>query len=157
MILSRQNLTVLNTENNLVREGVRRGAYVVADSDDPQVLLIATGSEVSLAVQAHAELQALGVQARVVSMPCLEWFDEQDAKYREEVMPSTVNARVAVEAGATLGWYKYIGTEGVVIGIDHFGASADAETLFTEFGITVKAIVQAAQSSVARVREVNAL
>ncbi len=157
LILSRQNLTVLNTDINLVREGVRQGAYVVADSDDPQVLLLATGSEVALAVQAHAELQALGMQARVVSMPCLEWFDEQDAKYREGVIPSKVRARVAIEAGATLGWYKYIGTEGVVIGIDHFGASATAETLFTEFGITVGAIVEAAQTSVARDRGVNAL
>ncbi|MDP4803422.1 MAG: transketolase [Candidatus Nanopelagicales bacterium] len=157
LILSRQNLTVLNTDINLVREGVRQGAYVVADSDDPQVLLLATGSEVALAVQAHAELQALGMQARVVSMPCLEWFDEQDAKYREGVIPSKVRARVAIEAGATLGWYKYIGTEGVVIGIDHFGASAAAETLFTEFGITVTAIVEAAQTSVARDRGVNAL
>ncbi len=157
LILSRQNLTVLNTDINLVREGVRQGAYVVADSGDPQVLLLATGSEVALAVQAHAELQALGMQARVVSMPCLEWFDEQDAKYREGVIPSKVRARVAIEAGATLGWYKYIGTEGVVIGIDHFGASAAAETLFTEFGITVGAIVEAAQTSVARDRGVNAL
>jgi transketolase len=157
LILSRQNLTVLNTDINLVREGVRQGAYVVADSDDPQVLLLATGSEVALAVQAHAELQALGIQARVVSMPCLEWFDEQDAKYREGVIPSKVRARVAIEAGATLGWYKYIGTEGVVIGIDHFGASATAETLFTEFGITVGAIVEAAQSSVLRDRGVSAL
>jgi transketolase len=154
LILSRQNLPVLDTEISLVREGVRRGAYVVADSDAPQVLLMATGSEVALAVQAHAQLQTLGVQARVVSMPCLEWFDEQDAKYREGVLPSKVNARVAIEAGATLGWYKYVGTEGAVIGIDHFGASADAETLFTEFGITVSAIVEAAQASVARVRQV---
>ena len=157
LILSRQNLTVLNTDVHLVREGVRRGAYVVADSVDPQVLLLATGSEVGLAVQAHAELQALGIQARVVSMPCLEWFDEQDAKYREGVIPSKVRARVAIEAGATLGWYKYIGTEGVVIGIDHFGASAAAETLFTEFGITVTAIVEAAQTSVARDRGVSSL
>ena len=155
LILSRQNLPVLDSEINLVREGVRRGAYVVADSDDPQVLLMATGSEVSLAIQAHAELQTLGVRARVVSMPCLEWFDEQDDNYREAVLPSMVNARVAIEAGATLGWYKYVGTEGAVIGIDHFGASADAETLFTEFGITVSAIVETAQASVARFRQVN--
>jgi transketolase len=152
LILSRQNLPVLDTEISRVRAGVRKGAYVVADSQDPQVLLLATGSEVSLAVQAHTALQALGVQARVVSMPCLEWFDEQDGTYREEILPRKISARVAVEAGATLGWYKYVGTEGAVIGIDHFGASADAQTLFTEFGITVDAIVEAAQASVNRVR-----
>jgi transketolase len=156
LILSRQNLPVLDTEVSRVRAGVRRGAYVIANSEDPQVLLLATGSEVSLAVQAHQELLALGVQSRVVSMPCLEWFDEQDQNYHEQILPRSVTARVAVEAGATLGWYKYVGTDGVVIGIDHFGASADAETLFNEFGITVRAIVEAAQSCVARAHEGNA-
>ena len=156
LILSRQNLPVLDTEVSQVRAGVRRGAYVVAHCEDPQVLLLATGSEVALAVQAHKELLALGVQSRVVSMPCLEWFDEQDQNYHEQILPRAVTARVAVEAGATLGWYKYVGTDGAVIGIDHFGASADAETLFNEFGITVKAIVDAATSSVARAHEGNA-
>jgi transketolase len=89
-------------------------------------------------------------------MPCLEWFEEQDDTYREAILPREVSARVAVEAGATLGWYKYVGTEGAVIGIDHFGASADAQTLFTEFGITVEAIVEAAQASVNRVRSRSA-
>ncbi|MHB1211335.1 MAG: transketolase-like TK C-terminal-containing protein, partial [Candidatus Nanopelagicales bacterium] len=130
-----------------VRDGVERGAYVVADSDQPQVLLLATGSEVSLALAAAAALEADGVGTRVVSMPCLEWFDAQDLAYRDSVLLPSVRARVSVEAGATQGWWKYIGERGEAIGLDHFGASADAATLYREFGITPEAIVAAARRS----------
>lgn len=146
LVLTRQNVpTIVDHESALV--GVRRGAYVIADSPDPQVLLLATGSEVQLALAAHLELAEGGIRSRVVSMPCLEWFDEQDADYREAVLPSAITARVAVEAGATLGWWRYVGSRGRVIGLDHFGASADSQVLFTEFGITVDAVVDAARQS----------
>lgn len=145
LILTRQNLPTL-TSSDQAMAGVRRGAYVIADAPDPAVLLLATGSEVQLAVAAHERLKADGVGSRVVSMPCLEWFDEQDEAYRDSVLLPSVRARVAIEAGSTLGWWKYVGDRGRVIGIDHFGASADYQVLFKEFGITVDAIVSAAQS-----------
>jgi transketolase len=146
LILTRQNLPTLTTAE-VALAGVRRGAYVIADTAEPVVLLLATGSEVQLAMAAHERLKADGVESRVVSMPCLEWFDEQDQAYRDSVLLPSVRARVAVEAGSTLGWWKYVGDRGQVIGIDHFGASADYQVLFEEFGITVDAIVSAAQLS----------
>ena len=146
IVLTRQNLpTVVDAAHAM--SGVRRGGYVIADAPAAQVILIATGSEVQLALAAHARLAAEGVAARVVSMPCLEWFDAQDQAYRESVLPPSVRARVAVEAGATLGWWKLVGDRGHVIGLDHFGASAAYEALFEHFGITVDAIVEAAQQS----------
>ena len=122
---------------------------MVSDSDQPRVLLLATGSEVALAVAAAAELETQGIGTRVVSMPCLEWFDDQEPAYRDSVLLPSVRARVAVEAGATLGWYRYVGDDGRAIGLDHFGASADQATLFREFGITVESIVAAAHSTLA--------
>ena len=146
IVLTRQNLpTVVDAAHALA--GVRRGGYVVADAPAPQVLLIATGSEVHLALAAHAQLASSGVPARVVSMPCLEWFDAQDQAYRETVLPPSIRARVAIEAGATLGWWKLVGDRGHVIGLDHFGASAPYETLFAHVGITPEAIVEAARQS----------
>jgi len=127
--------------------GVRRGGYVIADHESPQVLLLATGSEVQLAMAAHAELADEGIGSRVISMPCLEWFDEQDQAYRDSVLLPSVRARVSVEAGATLGWWKYVGDRGRVIGIDHFGASASDKILYQEFGITSDAVVAAAKAS----------
>jgi len=148
LILSRQNLPTLATAQQAV--GVARGGYVIREcTGTPEVLLLATGSEVQLAIAAAESLEASGTRARVISLPCLEWFDAQDAAYRESVLPSSVTARVAVEAGATLGWWKYVGTAGRVIGLDHFGASADGNLLFGEFGITTDAIVTAAQESIA--------
>ena len=145
LILTRQNLpTLISSEQAM--SGVRRGAYVIADAPEPAVLLLATGSEVQLALAAHDRLKAEGVGSRVVSMPCLEWFDEQDEAYRDSVLLPSVRARVAIEAGSTLGWWKYVGDRGRVIGIDHFGASADYQVLFNEFGITADAIVSTAQS-----------
>jgi transketolase len=145
LILTRQNLpTLISSEQAM--SGVRRGAYVIADAPEPAVLLLATGSEVQLALAAHDRLKAEGVGSRVVSMPCLEWFDEQDEAYRDSVLLPSVRARVAIEAGSTLGWWKYVGDRGRVIGIDQFGASADYQVLFNEFGITVDAIVSTAHS-----------
>ena len=147
LVLTRQNLPTL-VAADVARSGVPRGGYVLLDSPEPQVLLLATGSEVQLAVAAHERLKADGISTRVVSMPCLEWFDEQDEAYRDSVLVPSVRARVAIEAGSTLGWWKYVGDRGRIIGIDHFGASADQQILFEEFGITVDAVVAAALQSI---------
>jgi len=148
LILTRQNVPTL-VDAPAAIAGVDRGAYILRDADNPAVLLLATGSEVQLAVTAAEQLAEQGIHARVISLPCLEWFDDQDDAYRESVLPSSVQARVSVEAGATLGWWKYIGTHGRAIGLDHFGASADYQVLYREFGITVEAIVAAAHASIA--------
>ena len=146
LVLTRQNVPTVSAANVAIT-GVRRGAYVIADHEAPQVLLLATGSEVQLALQAHESLANEGISSRVISMPCLEWFDEQDQAYRDSVLLPSVRARVSVEAGATLGWWKYVGDRGRVIGIDHFGASASDKVLFKEFGITTDAVVAAAKAS----------
>lgn len=146
LVLTRQNVPTLVSGADAML-GVRKGAYVVADAPDPKILLIGTGSEVQLAVRAHEALLAEGIASRVISMPCTEWFEEQDSAYRDSVLLPSVRARVAVEAGATLGWWKYVGDRGRVIGLDHFGASAPEQVLFTEFGITVDAVVAAAKAS----------
>jgi transketolase len=149
LALSRQNLPVLDSAHTTNVELVRRGAYVLADgSSAPQVVLIATGSEVSIAVAARELLEADGISTRVVSAPCLEWFDEQPAEYRESVLPSYVSARVAIEAGIAQGWWKYVGLSGDVISIEHFGASASAGKLYSEFGLTAEAIVASATALV---------
>ena len=133
---------------------VPKGAYVLADAANgsPDVIFIATGSEVQLAVEAREILKGEGINARVVSAPSLEWFEEQDAAYRESVLPSSVKARVSIEAGLSLGWSKYVGDAGRSVSIEHFGASADYKTLFREFGITTEAAVAAAKESLAAVR-----
>jgi transketolase len=113
------------------------------------VLLLATGSEVQLALAARQVLEADGVPTRVVSLPCLEWFEEQAPDYREAVLPSSVRARVSVEAGLAQGWWKYLGSYGRAVSLEHFGASAAAEVLFREFGITSDAVVAAARESLA--------
>lgn len=151
LILTRQNLPVLDLAHETVVAGVARGGYVVRDSDATQVILMATGSEVSLALEAAALLDDRGIAARVVSLPCLEWFDQQEAAYRDSVLPPSIGARVAVEAGATLGWWRYVGSSGRVIGIDHFGASADPATLFRDAGITAERVAAAAEESLADV------
>ncbi len=128
------------------------GGYVLAEgSRAPECILIATGSEVSLALKARETLEAQGVSTRVVSMPCVEWFDEQDFAYRESVLPSEVRARVSVEAGIAQSWYRFLGDHGRAVSLEHFGASADADTLYREFGITVEAVVAAATDSLAAV------
>lgn len=126
-------------------ENVARGAYILVDAanGEPEVILIATGSEVQLAVKAREELEASGIATRVVSAPCLEWFEEQSESYRESVLPKSVTARVSVEAGLSLGWSRYASSH---VSIEHFGASADYKTLFREFGMTTEAVVAAAKS-----------
>jgi transketolase len=157
LALTRQNVPVLDGTADLAGSGVPRGGYVLSDtspeSDDPDIVIVATGSEVQLAVAAAAELVADGVHARVVSMPCLEWFDAQPQEYRETVLPPSVRARVAVEAGSPLSWWRVVGDKGRVVGIDHYGASADQATLFREFGVTTGAVVAAARETVAAIRE----
>ncbi|BBA96638.1 putative transketolase [Actinacidiphila reveromycinica] len=134
-----------------VHEEAARGGYVLfeAEGGPAQVVLIGTGSEVQLAVGAREELQAAGIPTRVVSMPCVEWFEEQDEAYRESVLPSTVKARVAVEAGIALTWYRYVGDAGRIVSIEHYGASADGKLLFREFGFTAEAVAAAARESLA--------
>ncbi len=152
LALTRQNIPVFprGEDGFATTDGVARGAYVLVDADGgrPDVILIATGSEVQLAVAARETLAAEGVQARVVSAPSLEWFAEQDAAYRESVLPADVRARVSVEAGATPLWRSIVGDTGRSVGIDHFGASADYKTLFEKFGVTAEAVVEAARATV---------
>lgn len=149
--LSRQNLPVLDRTIFASAEGVAKGAYVVSEAKGgPQVILIATGSEVALALAAQEILQNEGIHTRVVSAPCLEWFEETDRAYRESVLPASVKARVSIEAGVTAGWREYVGDAGISIGLNHFGASAAAGTLFKEFGFTPEAVVNAAKESIAK-------
>jgi transketolase len=150
IVLTRQNLPVFDRNAGFApASNVAKGAYTLIDASKstPDVILIATGSEVSLAVEARAQLEAEGIATRVVSVPCLEWFDEQPESYREQVLPSAVKARVSVEAGLTSGWRAIVGDAGKSIGIDHYGASADYATLYREFGITTEAVVAAAKST----------
>lgn len=151
LALTRQDLPVLEGTSY---EGVSRGGYVLADASTgaPEVVLIATGSELQLAVSARESLESEGIPTRVVSMPCVEWFDAQDQAYRDGVIPPTVKARVAVEAGTAMPWYRFVGDAGEIVSIDHFGASADFKTLFREFGITAEAVTAAAQRSLSRVK-----
>ena len=134
--------------------GVARGGYVLAEAEGgtPDVLLLATGSEVQVALAAREQLRTEGVAARVVSFPCREWFDAQDDAYRDSVLPPSVRARVSVEAGVAMGWRELVGDAGRSIAIDHFGASADAATLFREFGFTPEAVAAAARDSIAAAR-----
>jgi transketolase len=161
LILSRQNLPVLDRSPGALAgaDSTARGGYVLADPSDgqPDVILIATGSEVQLALGARDLLAADGIRARVVSMPCVEWFEEQDSSYRESVLPSHIRARVSVEAGIALGWRQYVGDAGRSISLEHFGASADYNKLFAEFGITAGHVAEAARDSLATVRpgEIN--
>ena len=146
LCLSRQNLPVIDSEATSDISKVGKGAYVISESSrEIEVILIATGSEVSLALAAQATLESSGVSTRVVSAPCLEWFDNQSAQYRESILPNNVTARVAIEAGISQGWWKYVGSAGSCVSLEHFGASAGAEKLYEEFGITSDAIVAAAQ------------
>ncbi|GAA3152139.1 transketolase [Planomonospora alba] len=150
LALTRQNLPVYEGTGD--HRKVARGGYVLEDASDgqPRVILIATGSEVELAVEARKVLEAEGVPTRVVSMPCVEWFHAQDAAYRQTVLPPSVRARVAVEAGIALGWREFVGDDGVVVSLEHFGASAPYRTLFQQFGLTAERVVAAAKGSLAK-------
>ncbi|MBN1631363.1 MAG: transketolase [Thermoleophilia bacterium] len=146
LVLSRQALPVLDRYVVAPAEGLLRGAYVLKDppAGDPRVILIATGSEVHLVLEAAEVLAGGGVSARVVAMPSWELFEEQSAAYREEVLPAHIQTRVVIEAAATFGWERYVGSGGTVIGIDHFGASAPAGVLYEKFGLTVEKVVESA-------------
>jgi transketolase len=155
LVLSRQKLPILPPSSVFRDGGVSRGAYVLEDAEGGRldVLLIATGSEVSVALAARKMLAEEGVAARVVSMPCAERFEEQEAAYRDAVLPPSVAARVSVEAGATFGWERYVGDRGASIGIDRFGASAPAGRIFRELGITPDAVRERAKSVLAAIRK----
>ncbi len=155
LCLTRQNLPVFDrTESNpqgiASAEGVARGGYVLADSPEASVLLISTGSEVQLALAAREILAGQGIGARVVSMPCLEWFAEQDNSYRMSVLPPAVRARVCVEAGISLGWREIAGDVGECVSLEHFGASAAYQTIYEQFGITAERVAEAAHASLRR-------
>ena len=150
LALTRQAVPVYDRKEYAKASNVAKGGYIMAEasSGTPDVILIATGSEVQLAVEARKTLEKQGVATRVVSMPCREWFAEQSAAYREKVLPRAVRARVSVEAAVPQGWREVVGDAGEVIGIDHYGASADFATLFKEFGFTTQAVVAAAKRSI---------
>lgn len=152
LILSRQNLPVLDRAKFATAEKVRLGAYIILPAENPTLLIIATGSEVSLALQAAAELNREGERVQVVSAPCLEWFQEQPAQYRELVIPPKLKAKLSIEAGVSQGWHKYVGEQGGCISIEHFGASASHTKLFTEFGFTVANVVAVAKEIRAKVQ-----
>lgn len=156
--LSRQNLPVIDREKYRSAAEVKNGAYVLAYGDekqqkDCQVVLIASGSEVHLALSARQVLIEEGIKARVVSAPCLEWFAQQPQAYKESVLPKKLRARVSIEAGVAQPWYQLIGDAGVTVSLEHFGASASASVLFKEFGFTVEKIVAAAKESIKKVNE----
>jgi transketolase len=145
--MTRQKLPTLDGTAENAREGVRRGGYVLRDAagGEPEIILIATGSELQLAFAASQALEADGVRARVVSLPCWELFDAQDSGYRDSVLLPTVRKRVAIEVGVSLGWERWVGDEGAIVGLDHFGASAPAATIFEHFGFTPERVTDVAR------------
>jgi transketolase len=152
LALSRQNLPVIDRSKFTSAQGAAKGAYILAYGDDSEpkkcdVILIATGSEVSLALAARDQLISEKIKAQVVSAPSLEWFMEQPESYRNEILPKGIKARVSIEAGVAQSWYQFIGDSGVAVSLEHFGASASASVLFKEFGFTVEKIVVAAKES----------
>ncbi|MFW5469442.1 transketolase [Knoellia sp. CPCC 206435] len=153
LALSRQALPTIDRSTHARASNVAKGGYVLVDGGEdgkqsPEVILVATGSEVSVALEARLTLEKSGIRTRVVSMPCREWFDTQTKGYRDKVLPPAVRARVSIEAGVAQGWREIVGDAGRSISIEHFGASADAKTLFTQFGFTPEAVVKAARDSI---------
>ena len=144
LALTRQAIPTFDRTRMASAAGLHRGAYVLIESKNPEVILIGTGSELQLCVAAFEQLNKQGVRARVVSMPSWEIFDEQDAAYRQSVLPDSIPARVSVEAGSTLAWSRYVGPDGVAIGHDDFGSSAPAKELFKHFGFTPEHVTEAA-------------
>ncbi|WP_433089927.1 transketolase [Dactylosporangium sp. CA-052675] len=157
LALTRQNLPTLDRTVYAPAENVAKGGYILKDASNsqPKVIIVATGSEVQLAVQAQERLEADGTPTRVVSMPCQEWFEEQDAAYRQQVIPTGVKARVTVEAGIAMSWRGILGDCGVPVSIEHYGASAPYTVLFEQFGFTVDRVVAAAHASLAKVGEIT--
>ncbi|MGB9492916.1 MAG: transketolase C-terminal domain-containing protein, partial [Terriglobales bacterium] len=152
LILTRQALPTLDRAKYAPAAGLTRGGYILADSEGgaPQVILIATGSEIYLCIDAYEKLKAEGIRARVVSIPCWDLFDQQEQSYRDQVLPPGVSARVAVEQAAVLGWERYAGSKGRIIGMRSFGASAPLKDLQKKFGFTVDAVAQAARELVGK-------
>jgi transketolase len=153
LCLTRQDVPTFDRSVMGSAEGTARGGYVLADASDgqPQVVIVATGSEVRLAVAAREVLEAEGTPTRVVSMPCLEWFHEQDRSYQQQVLPPAVKARVSVEAGVGMGWRDVVGDAGEIVSLEHFGSSAAHTVLFEQFGFTPDRVVAAAHASLERV------
>ncbi|HXM65298.1 MAG TPA: transketolase C-terminal domain-containing protein, partial [Candidatus Acidoferrum sp.] len=151
LVLTRQPLPTFDRTKYGAASGVARGAYVLADAPGgtPDVILMGTGSEVSLCVEAYEKLNSVGINARVVSMPSWDIFEHQDAAYKESVLPSTVTARVSVEMASTFGWERYVGLKGRKIGMHRFGASAPLKDLLKFFGFTVDAVVAEARKAIA--------
>jgi transketolase len=153
LALTRQKVEVFDRKKFAAADGLRKGAYILAEATGadgqtttPRLILIATGSEVSLTMAAREKLQGDGTPTRVVSMPCWELFEEQSASYKDEVLPKTVKARLAVEAGVTQGWERYVGTEGDVIGLDRFGASAPGDVALKNLGFNVENVLNRAKA-----------
>jgi transketolase len=153
LCLTRQNVPTWDRSTFEPAEGTKFGGYILADASDgqPQVVIVATGSEVQLAVAARETLEAEGTPTRVVSMPCVEWFREQDAAYQQRVLPSGVKARVSVEAAVSQGWREIVGDAGEIVALDHFGASAAQPVLYEQFGFTPDRVVAAAHASLERI------
>ena len=141
LVLSRQDLPVLEHSGELANSGVDKGAYVVSPAENPQALLLATGSEVSLAVAAQKQLAEEGIAVSVVSMPSWDRFEKQDKEYKQSVIPKTVKKRLAIEMGTSFGWERYTGDEGEILSIDRFGASAPGDRIMKEFGFTPENVV----------------
>jgi transketolase len=152
--LSRQGLPVLEPSKVV---DASKGGYVLEDASSgmAKVILIATGSEVGLALQARERLEAEGTPTRVVSMPCIEWFREQDRSYQQQVLPPSIKARVSIEAAVSQGWREIVGEAGEMVSIDHFGASANVKVLFEQFGFTPDNVVTAAHTSLERVGDIT--
>lgn len=150
LILSRQNVPTLDRTQLGAADGVLRGGYVLRAADPPQAIIIATGSEVQIALAAAEQLAHEGIAVQVVSMPCRELFDQQEQAYRDRVLPPLVKARVVIEAGRSLGWERYVGCDGAIIGVDRFGASAPFQRLYAEFGLTAERVVAAVKELLAR-------
>jgi transketolase len=153
LILSRQNLPTLDRSVYASAEGVAKGGYVLAEagSGKPEAIILATGSEVSIAVKAREILEEQGTPTRVVSMPCVEWFLAQEPSYQQTVLPPDIKVRASVEAAVTMGWREFVGDHGEMLGLDHYGASAPAGILFEQFGLTPDRVVAAVRSSISKV------
>jgi transketolase len=154
LVLTRQALPTIDRSKYAAASGVAKGGYVLADAQGgkPELILIGTGSELSLCMAAYEKLTSEGVPARVVSMPSTDIFDAQDSAYKKSVLPPEVKARVSVEAASVFGWERYVGTEGVIIGMTTFGASAPIKDLMKKFGFTTDHVIQAARDALARVK-----
>jgi len=152
IVLTRQKVPAIDRKQYASASGLAQGAYVLADADGsaPSVILIATGSEVSVALEAHQCLAKEGIGSRVVSMPSWELFDRQPQSYRDAVLPPSIRARVSIEAASSFGWERYAGADGAIIGVDRFGASAPGPTLMHEFGFTAEHVVETAKAIVQR-------